>query len=263
MSPLAPASLMAFRLLPRKPLVGRHRRRDGIHREPGRLPDDLARLQVVASQLVHARDDDVRPPVVFDDERRRPGVDLVARGAPEFLPRPLVERHDERRALDEVIPDHDERVAVQGRRRAFAELVPHRLVAEVLLPDQRAVHVVAVEAARLERGDDVFAVGDRRTRRPRAVVLMRGFVRRFFLGRTFPRDRPVLAVDRQQLVGVHQPRRHRAARLMRLAEGYPARHRGQEEEAIAPDDRAGRPAARDFNLPLDVFRLAPLDGRVG
>ena len=88
----------------------------------------------------------------------------------------LVERDDERPAL--VIPDARRGIAVQHRRRALAELVAHLLVAEVLLPDELAVHVVGVEPLRLERRDDVLAVGDRRARRPGAVVLMRALVRR-------------------------------------------------------------------------------------
>ena len=45
MSPLAPATRMAFRLLPRNPLIRytnavvRDRRRDRIHRQPGGVPD--------------------------------------------------------------------------------------------------------------------------------------------------------------------------------------------------------------------------------
>jgi hypothetical protein len=80
---------------------------------------------------------------------------------PQFLAGPLVEGNHVR-GLIEMVPDHHQRVAVQDRCRAFAELIAHLLVAEVGLPDQFAAHVVGVEAAGLEVGKNVRAVGDRR-----------------------------------------------------------------------------------------------------
>ena len=207
--------------------------------------------------------DHLRPAFVLDDERRRPGVDLVARHAPQLVAGALVERDDERRARHVVVPDDDERVAVERRRRALAELVAHLLVAEVLLPDQRAVHVVAVEAARLERGDDVLAVGDRRARRPRAVVLMRRLVRRFFAGGPLPSDRAVRAVDREHLVGVRDAR----GRCRRAADGRrsPARPLGTavSRKMRSPQTTGRRrTAAGNLDLPLDVLGFAPLDWRI-
>ena len=79
---------------------------------------------------------------------------------------------DERLAV-QVVPHDHQRVAVQHRRGPFAELVAHPLVAEVLLPQQLPVHVVRVEAERLEVGVQALAVGDGRARRPRAVVEVR------------------------------------------------------------------------------------------
>jgi hypothetical protein len=111
--------------------------------------------------------------------------------APQLLARGLVER-DHVRRLIEMIPDDDERVAVEDRRRSFAELVAHLLVAEVGLPDQLAVHVVGVEAARFEVGEKVRAVGDRRARGPRAVVLVRRFVRLFLARHLLQMVLPVL-----------------------------------------------------------------------
>ena len=77
-----------------------------------------------------------------------------------------------------VIPDHDEVVPVEGGRGALAELVAHLLVAEVLLPDGRSVHVVGIEPERLEEREHVLPVGGGRARGPRAVVGVRRLVRR-------------------------------------------------------------------------------------
>ncbi len=165
--------------------IVRDRRRDRVHRHAGGLPDHAAGFEVVAAQLVHAGRDDLRAALVLDDERRGPGVDLVALHAPDLVAGRLVERDDERLAL--VVPDDDEVRPWSDRRRALAELVAHLLVAEILLPHQLAVHVVGVEPLRLERRDDVLAVGDRGARGEGAVVLMRAFAAAPPRARSVPR----------------------------------------------------------------------------
>jgi hypothetical protein len=59
-----------------------------------------------------------------------------------------------------VIPHDNQEAPVQRRRAPLAELVAHRLVAEIFLPDELAVEVVGEDPARLEGRDDNLAVGD-------------------------------------------------------------------------------------------------------
>ena len=150
----------------------------------------------------------------------------------------LVERDDERRARHEVIPDDDEVVAVERRRGSLAELVAHPLVAEVLLPDERPVHVVGVEAERVERRDDVLAVGDRRARRPRAVVRMRRFVRHRLVRGPFPDRLAGAPVDRHHDEAVRRARRDRAARRV----ASPRRRRRPAPRSARTAGRPRRPA---------------------
>jgi hypothetical protein len=75
--------------------VAEDRRRDGIHRQPIALPDDVAGGQVVAAHAFHRRDHDLRASVDFDDERRGPGVDLFARHTPQLFAVTFVQRHHE------------------------------------------------------------------------------------------------------------------------------------------------------------------------
>ena len=191
-----------------------HRRRDRIHRQARAVPDHRAGLEIVAVQLVHARHDHLRAAAMLDDVGRGPRVDLVAAHAPELLAGVLVERRDVR-AL-RVIPHDDQPIAIEHRRASLAELVAHRLVAEIFLPDELAVHVVGVDAARLERRDHVLPVGHRRRRGPRAVVLVRRFVRRFFARRLLPDDAAIATVERHHDVAMHAPRIDAAARRVRL-----------------------------------------------
>ena len=69
---------------------------------------------------------------------------------------------------------------------ALAELVAHLLVAEIVLPEQLAVHVVGVQPARVEGRVDALAVGERRGRGVGAVLLVRRLVRRVLARRLAP-----------------------------------------------------------------------------
>jgi len=102
----------------------------------------------------------LRATVDLEHEWCGPRVDLLARRTPQFLAIALVERCDERLAT-QVIPDDNERVAVERWRRAFAKRVAHLLVAEILLPEQLPVHVVGIEPERLKVGVDTLAIRDR------------------------------------------------------------------------------------------------------
>src|SRR6185369_2229879 len=126
----------------------------------------------------------------------RPGVDLVAVHAPQLAASRGIERHDERLPAF-LIPDDDEAVAVEDGRAALAELIAHPLVAEILVPQQRAVHVVDVHALRLEPGVDATAVGDRGARRVGAVVLMTRFVRTLLARGALPDRLAGPAIDRE------------------------------------------------------------------
>ena len=117
-------------------------------------------VEVVAANALLRRDDRLGAAVDLQDERRRPGIDFVAGDAPQFLAVALVDRRHEGSVTVEVVPDDDQRVAVQRRGGPFAELVAHTLVAEVLLPEQLAVHVVGVQPERLEIREEGLTVGD-------------------------------------------------------------------------------------------------------
>ena len=216
----------------------------------------------------------VRLPTI-GDERRGPVGLLVARDAPDLLAGLLVEHDHERVAF--VIEHEDELVAGEHGRHAFAEGHPHaHLHAEVLLPDQRALEVVAVHPARSEERVDVLAVGDRRVRGETAVLVVAAFVRRGRLRRALPEDLAGLAIEREHVERVLDLRTAAAARPAgrpappgRGAGGGGRRGCGRagldgrrEEDVVAPDDRAGVAEARDVGLPLHVLGGAPGERRV-
>ena len=84
-------------------------------------------------------------------------VSISSRRLPPDLLAGLRVEHDDERSR-RVIPHDDQAIAVQRWRAALAELLAHPLVAEIVLPQRRAVHVVGVEAARFERRDQNLAV---------------------------------------------------------------------------------------------------------
>ena len=122
--------------------------------------------------------------------------------------------------------------------------VAHRLVAEILLPDRRALHVEGVDAARLERRDHVRAVGDDRRRRPRAPLLVAALRAARPPGRRAPR-RPCPSL---RSIAMHdvlvRPRRLAARRACASASLTPTGTAVEQEEAIAPDDRRRRSRGR-------------------
>lgn len=109
-----------------------------------------------------------------DDQRSAPTRGFIARLPPQLAAIPLVEGHNEVVTL--MVPEHDYRVAIQGRRTALAEAVAGAHIAQVLFPEQLALEVVPVETKRPERDDEMLAVGDRRGR-GEAVILVMAFVR--------------------------------------------------------------------------------------
>src|SRR5688572_1574672 len=95
---------------------------------------------------------------MLHDERRGPGGVLIAWLPPELLAGFGIQRDDE--VIPLVIPVDDDRLSEQPGRAALAERVPRAHPAQVLLPLQIPLEVIAMEAARAEVGEDVLAIGD-------------------------------------------------------------------------------------------------------
>src|SRR5713101_6690790 len=123
-----------------------------------------------------------------------------------------------------MIPDDDEAVLVEDGGAALAELIAHLLVAEILLPDWLAVHVVHEHALRLEPRVHALPIGDRRARRICAVVLMARFMRQLFACGPFPRDLAGAAIDGEDDESMAVARLDAAPRRMRGRTGEPNRH---------------------------------------
>ena len=136
-----------------------------------------------------------------------------------------------------MVPDDDERLAKQRRRRSLSELIAHPLITKVLLPDQRAVQVVGIQAKRLEVGIDAFPIRQRRARGPGTVGLMSCLVGFLFVRHAFPERSAGVPVNRHHAKLMHAARCLASARLMlRLTRG-PHRDRRRHEDPIIPDDR--------------------------
>jgi hypothetical protein len=244
---------------------------DGVLGHARGLPHDVSGRPVVAADLARGACDDLGPARVLDDERRRPRGLLVALLTPQLPTGLPVESDDERVAL--VVPLDEQPVPIEGGRAALPEGQLDRHVAEVLLPEDLAVRVQRVEAARAEVGEDHLAVGGRRGGGP-GGGRVRALVGQLVADDPLPEDLPVAAPegqDRELLRGVGGRAEAGAASGRRRLGGrgrdggcaLVARHRGQDVEAIAPHDRGRGALARDRHLPADVLRLAPLDGGPG
>jgi len=162
-----------------------------------------------------------------------------------------------------MIPDDDDGVAMQDRRRALAELIAHPLLAEDFLPAQRAVHVVGVQPERLEVREERLAVGERRARRPGTVLRVAGLVGFHFVRDALPHRPPGRPVECDDLELVTAAWLEAAARRVLRVAAHVEGNRRRDEHAVAPHDRRGVPAARHFDLPADVLRVTPFDRRVG
>ena len=215
-------------------------------------------------------------PLNVTHQRGRPVRLLVAGGAPDLLAGGLVEHDHERIAL--VVEHEDQLVAGEHGGHALAERHPHaQLHAEVLLPDERALEVVAVHAARPEEGVDVLAVGHGRVRGEAAVRVVPALVRHRRLRGALPEDLAGLAVEAEHVeLVLHLRPAPPPGPMPRPPPGGPggagaggaaacrsARlDRGRQEDEIAPHDGARVPEARDVRLPADVLGRAPGDRRV-
>ena len=167
-----------------------------------------------------------------------------------------------------MVPAHDQQIAIQGGRRPLAEPLADPHVAQVGLPQRPAIEVVAIETPRPEERADHLSIGDRRRRGPGAG-LVGALVWQLLLGDALPDHASVAPIDRQNREPLCMRGRHaaqdpsakpgeQAALGSRLIAG---RHRREDEQPVAPDDRCARTPPRNLHLPPDVGGLAPLDGR--
>ena len=154
---------------------------------------------------------------------------------------------------------------MEGGRAALAVAVLAVHFAQLLLPEQLAPGVQAVEPARAEEREQQGAVGDRRGR-GQAAGHMPGFVRQLLVHRLLPENLAVAAADGQdhELVVMGQGQVVMGARAVRKTRPH-GRAIGDgrgEEDAVPPNDRRGMPLARQSRFPADVLALAPHDRRL-
>ena len=144
---------------------------------------------------------------------------------------------------------------MERRRAALAEGAAHALVAEILLPDERALHVVGVEAARLERRDHVLAVGDRRA--ATRTCRCRDAPPRAAPPRCATCSQTILPVWRSIAMTMNLWHRPPAAAMAAVGRRRPVSTNTRSPQTTGvPEPRPG-----SAHLPADVLRLAPLDGR--
>src|SRR5262249_30879606 len=127
--------------------------------------------------------------------------------------------------------------------------------AQVALPEQLPVEVVAVEPLRPEAGDDALAVGRRGAVRLTALEVPLD-LRDALVGGAGPEDRARLAVEADHLPGVLADVVDRGDVAVvadaELRVGLAAVDRGRDEHTVAPHDRARVAQAGDRRLPSDV-----------
>ena len=124
-----------------------------------------------------------------------------------------------------MVPENEDSVAIERRGGTLANPSGNRHVAKVALPQERAVHVVAVQTTRPEEGADNLAVGHGGGRGPTLELSFVGLLGR---RRPFPDDAPIVPVEREDDEPVH------VVRAGRLAGA--SRDRGQDEHVVAPHD---------------------------
>jgi hypothetical protein len=91
---------------------------------------------------------------------------------------------------------------------------------------------------------------------------MASLVRFGFVGDPLPHRSPGRAIQCDDFELMAAARQQPAARgVLRVAD-HVGWHGGRHEHAIAPHDRRRVPAARQLDLPADVFRFTPFERRV-
>ena len=119
-------------------------------------------------------------------------------------------------------------------------------VAEIGFPQEIAVQVQAIDAARAEGGDQVLAVGDRRVGGPTAGDVG-ALVRRLAAHRSLPHDTSIVAADGEH----HELEAPQGRDVVVCAGGLAAGgadlfavgHGGGEKDPVAPDNRGRMPHA--------------------
>ena len=220
--------------------------------------------RVIGPYAIGSGDDQHCLTIVFDQDRRRPRSLFVPNDLPTLLAGPFVEGRSEARPV--VIPIDKQQVTVENGRRTLAVPVFGLHLAELLLPLQFAVHIEAVQPVRTKEREDVLAVSHRRIRRetPRVVppfmrfLLMDGLLPEYFSVAPIDREDHELMPLRHRHT-IMSPRSRTVFRRRRLTK----RDRRSQKDAITPHNRRRMPLARQSDLPTNVFRLAPLDRRIG
>ena len=228
---------------------------------PAASQSKLPGVEVVAPHR-QAIDDDLAAAVVLHHVGRRPVVRLGALRAPDLAAGRGIEHHQE--AGVEVIEVQQQPAVVQRQRRALAERHVHAHPdAEVLLPEELAVHVVGVEPAGAEEREHARAVGDRRVRREAAVDAVVALVRRGNRRGPLPQGLARGPIDGEHVEAVLEPGVRASAGASRRLRRRPlaGRYRRRQEHPVAGDDRRRVAAPRDLDLPADVAR-APRQRRV-
>src|SRR5215204_3529529 len=249
---------------------GGDRRGDGVALKTLAAPQLLTRRRVVRDDRLGAARDQLGALARVDEERRGPAHLHLARRAPDLFAGLLVERDDGRVLALLLIGLHDDEVLVEHRRgrRPHAERAQ---LAERGLPRLLAAHVVGVEPLGAEVGVDHLPVGGGR-RRGVGAFAMAVVVGRALPGSLLPEDAPRVAVERDDLEGVLAVGADAVGVLpllplylvrggLRAGDDRPLDGRGHED-ALAPDDGARMPLARQRGLPADVLGLAPFLGEV-
>jgi hypothetical protein len=163
-----------------------------------------------------------------------------------------------------MIEVQEEAAVMQRQRRPLAEGHVHaHLHAEVLLPQQLAVHVVRVEATGTKEREQARAVGDRRVGCEAAVGPVIPLVRGGDGGRPLPQQLPRRPIDGEHLEAVLEACVRAAAGASRRRGGhpFPRRDGGGQEHSIARDHWRRVSTPRDLQRPAHGVR-APLQWRV-
>jgi hypothetical protein len=245
------------RLHPRRRVddtVGDHRRGDDaivgvvLRIQTAETPQFLSGRGIVSRDDVAADGHDLVRAADFDERRSPVRIGGLANrlrrplGSPDRLAARLVDAQKVRRivGLHAVQHLHEQRVAVQERRRGVAPVEPERAVVllDVAGPEFLPTEIERLEDPRPSHHPDVLPVGDRRG--GRHVLLALPVVAAAH--RPLPHDFPRLAVDRPEL------------ELTRVVCG-----RHVEENTLAPDNRRRSAARRGRKLPRDTLGDGPLE----
>ena len=251
--------------------VADQRRVDGVAFDALAAPQFRPGFRVVADDELVAVGDELGSPRRRHDDGRGPAGFDGSRRPPRFLARLDVVGQQQRLLPLVLVALDDDEVLEQDRRGARAH-PEQRKLADVGLPLEVAVDVVAVQALGPEVGHDHRAVGDH-GRRGVAAAAVPVVEHGALVGGAFPQHGATCQVKRQHLhrvelvdahaVGVH-PRlafHHVHGRLVVGWGRAPLDVRGQED-ARTPDDGLRLPIARKGCLPRHIARGAPLGRHV-